>query len=117
MLTINKNLYREKFERIFNPRGIKIEKLKLKNFNYPKIRTNYFRYSNGKLPKTIIVHDSFGNRFRTFMSVSFSEIIFLWDWGFNFFPDLIEKEKPSIVIYEIAERFLYRHISTRRVKK
>jgi len=107
MLALEKGFYRERFERVFNPKGVEIEKLKLTGFNYPKLKTVHFKNPAGKLPKALFVHDSFGNKLRNFMSFSFSEIIFIWDWGFNFFPDLIERESPSIVIYELAERFLY----------
>ncbi len=110
MLALQRSLYGEKFERIFFPRDIRPEQIPLKNFKFKKIRTSYFRCEQGVLPKTIMIHDSFGLILKKYMSTSFSEIIFLMDWGFNFFPELIEKENPSIVIYEIAERFFYRPV-------
>ncbi len=110
MLALNRSLYKEKIRRLFTPSGEKIIQSRLKNFKYKKVRTSVFRNKNGMLPKTIMIHDSFGNGLKKYMSTSFCEIIFLLDWGFNFFPDLIEREKPSIVIYEIAERFFYRPI-------
>ncbi len=108
MLTLQNSLYSEKLERIFFPRGLKPKKIHLKNFKYKKIRKSYFRNNNGVLPKTLMIHDSFGLVMKKYMASTCSEIIFLLDWGFNFFPQLIEREKPSIVIYEIAERFFYR---------
>ncbi len=110
MLALNESLYKEDFRRLFVPSGSEISQTRLNKFKYKKIRQSVVRNKNGVLPKTIMIHDSFGRGLKKYMSASFSEIIFLLDWGFNFFPELIEREKPEIVIYEIAERFFYRPI-------
>ncbi len=114
MLALNKSFYREDFQRLFTPPGSGIRHSRLKRFKYKKIRTEVYSNKNGTLPKTIMIHDSFGRGLKKFMAATFSEIIFLRDWGFNFFPDLIEREKPEIVIYELAERFLYRPVPENR---
>ena len=111
MLSLNKSLYSEKFQRLFTPVGITISQLKLKYFKFKKGKISYFQNESGILPKTIMIHDSYGQGLKKFMSSSFSEIVFIRVSGVNFFPDLIEREKPSIVIYEIAERFFYRPVT------
>ena len=111
MLSLNRSLYSEKFQRLFTPAGMTISQLKLKNFKFKKGRISYFQNENGILPKAIMIHDSYGQGLKKFMSSSFAEIAFIRVSGVNFFPDLIERERPSIVIYEIAERFFYRPVT------
>lgn len=60
------------------------------------------------LPGAVMFHDSFGRNLKPFLSEHFSRILFLRDWGFRFHRDIIEVEKPKIVLDEIAEHFLYR---------
>ncbi len=108
MLALQNSLFKERGERLYLPKGTEVIKKRVSGFNHKKIKISYSVCKEGKLPKTVMIHDSFGLRLKKYMSVSFSEIIFLMDWGFNFFPDFIKREKPKIVIYEIAERFLYR---------
>jgi len=110
MLALNESFYKESFRRLFLPPGSDIGRSRLKNFKYKRVRTSVSINKKGYLPKAIVIHDSFGRGLKKYMSASFSEVIFLLDWGFNFFPDLIDKEQPAIVIYEIAERFFYRPI-------
>ena len=61
------------------------------------------------LPRTIMFHDSSGMALRPLLSNHFSRIVFLRDWGFHFRVELIEYEKPEILIDVIAEYFLYSH--------
>lgn len=114
MLSLNKSLYSEKFKRLFTPDGITIGQLKLKYFKFKKGRISYFQNESGILPKAIMIHDSFGRGLKKFMSSSFSEIVFIRVSDVNFFPDLIAREKPSVVIYEIAERFFYRPVNVHK---
>ncbi len=108
MLALQKSIYKEKGKRLFFPKGINISQKKINGFKYRKIKNSYSVCKEGKLPKIVMIHDSFGLRLKKYMSASSSEIIYLLDWGFNLFPEFIKQEKPEIVIYEIAERFLYR---------
>jgi hypothetical protein len=73
---------------------------------YPGVSQSVLECSTGKLPKVLMVHDSFANRFKSFLSPHFSRSIYLRDWNLNFYQDLIKKEKPKVVIDEMAERFL-----------
>ncbi len=59
------------------------------------------------LPNAVMFHDSFVHELKPFISEHFSRILYIWDWlGMNFYPDIIKREKPKIVIEEMAERFL-----------
>lgn len=107
MLSLQHSLFKEDFYRLFSKHSINIKRLNLKNFHRRNVNTELTVCKTGKLPKTIMIHDSFGNRLRRMLSPNFSEIIYLRDWGFNIFPELIKREKPKIIIYEIAERFLH----------
>ena len=53
-----------------------------------------------------MVHDSFYHRLKHFLSESFSRVLYVWDWNLNFYPEVVEREKPRLVIDEMAERFL-----------
>jgi hypothetical protein len=54
-------------------------------------------------------HDSFGVRLIPFLSEHFARIVYSSgpaDWRRNFDPQLVERERPQVVIQEIAERLL-----------
>ena len=58
-----------------------------------------------RLPKALVFHDSFGDNLKPFLARHFSETVFQKrpaDVSLDL--DLIEKEKPDIVIQEIVER-------------
>jgi len=107
ILSLQHTLFKERFFKLFPGESVSIKRFRLKKFHRKSVISAVTECRTGILPKTIMIHDSFGLRLRKMLSVHFSEIIYLRDWGFNFFPDLIEREKPKIVIYEMAERFLY----------
>ena len=65
------------------------------------------------LPNILMVHDSCYHRLRPFLSEKFSKILYIWDWDLNFYPEIIDREKPKLVIDEMAERFLMRNIPAR----
>ena len=59
-----------------------------------------------KIPKAVILHDSFIFSIKPFLAYHFDQII-LQHWGEKGFDyRLIEQEKPSVVIFQIAERRL-----------
>ncbi|MBT8195901.1 MAG: hypothetical protein KJO64_05710 [Bacteroidia bacterium] len=61
--------------------------------------------SNDSLaPKVVVMHDSFATLLKKFMATGFSESLFVWTHEFT--PEIIEQEKPQIVIELMAERFL-----------
>jgi hypothetical protein len=54
-------------------------------------------------------HDSFGLSLQPFLSERFARIVYSsgsGDWRRNFDPGLVERERPQVVIQEIAERLL-----------
>jgi alginate O-acetyltransferase complex protein AlgJ len=65
------------------------------------------------LPNILMVHDSCYHKLKPFLSEKFSRILYIWDWNFNFYPEIIVREKPKLVIDEMAERFLMIDITTR----
>ncbi len=58
------------------------------------------------LPNILMVHDSCYHRLRPFLSEKFSKVLYIWDWDLNFYPEIIDRETPKLVIDEMAERFL-----------
>ena len=52
----------------------------------------------------ILFRDSFAGSWATYLSYHFNRIIYIWDYSWN--PELIEKERPQVVIDEMLERFL-----------
>lgn len=55
-------------------------------------------------PKVLVLHDSFATLLKKFMATGFSESLFVWTHQFT--PEIIENEKPQIVVELMAERFL-----------
>jgi hypothetical protein len=55
-------------------------------------------------PNAVIFRDSFFMALRPFFSENFNRAIYRW--SFDFDRELIQNEKPDIVIYELAERYL-----------
>ncbi len=70
------------------------------------VRQSYRECKTAPLPNIMMVHDSFYQRLRHFLSESFSRVLYVWDWNLNFYPEVVEREKPQLVIDEMAERFL-----------
>lgn len=61
------------------------------------------------LPRAVMFHDSFGVSLRPFLSEHFARIVYSsgsGDWRRNFDAALVERERPHVVIQEIAERLL-----------
>ncbi len=61
-----------------------------------------------RLPRALIVRDSFTSRLVPFLSEHFSRAVYLWQN--DFLPDDVEKERPDVVIQEIVGRHLYNFI-------
>jgi alginate O-acetyltransferase complex protein AlgJ len=65
--------------------------------------------SDATLPRAVMFHDSFGESLQPFLSQHFSRIVYSSgpaDWRRNCDPQLVERERPQLVIQEIAERLL-----------
>ncbi len=57
-----------------------------------------------RLPKALIFRDSFSWPLIPFLAESFQSVVFVWT--FDFLPDLIEREKPDLVILECVGRYI-----------
>jgi alginate O-acetyltransferase complex protein AlgJ len=60
------------------------------------------------LPRAVIFRDSFVSRLVPFLSEHFSRAVYVWQNDFD--ANLVEKEKPDVVIQEIVGRHLYNFI-------
>lgn len=57
------------------------------------------------LPVAVVFHDSFTrDKLDLFLSEHFSRIFYSWQYDFS--PDIIQREKPDVVIQEMVERVL-----------
>jgi alginate O-acetyltransferase complex protein AlgJ len=64
----------------------------------------YVNERRPQAPRAIVYRDSFGDVLEPFLSTAFSRSIWLWKPVFDF--ELIERERPDVLIQVVAERFL-----------
>ncbi len=64
-----------------------------------------FEREGGAIPGAVVVHDSFFQQVRPFLSSHFGRVAYVW-WVFP--PEVIADEKPQVVIEEMVERVLSR---------
>ena len=55
------------------------------------------------LPKAVIFRDSFSTAAWPFLAERFQRSVFIWEHRFQ--PQIVEAEKPDVVIYEVVERY------------
>jgi alginate O-acetyltransferase complex protein AlgJ len=106
MLSLQQNYFREQAVRLRPKKPAAMQISQMKRSLGPYIREITSQCPTGELPTTLMVHDSFVHQLKPLLSPRCRRIIYVWDWGLHFFKDVIEKEKPAIVIEEIAERVL-----------
>ncbi len=99
------NEYRETITILKFKESKNILNMKLKNFKKPFVEVSVKESKKGDIGSAIFVHDSIGYRLIPFLTQHFKRIIYIRDWNLNFYKNLIKKEKPVIVIEEMAERF------------
>ena len=89
---------------IKNPKSQKIKSRLTIPYNYKRKPETYeHRYkSNANDLKVLIFRDSFSSAMEKYLAESFGEIVFIWSSIID--KDLIQEEKPDIVIHEIIER-------------
>jgi len=76
----------------------------------PKLNLEYLRSKDAevrykapkKKRKAVVFRDSFSTALSGFLKEHFEEVVFIWTSELN--RDIILKEKPDIVIYEVVER-------------
>ncbi len=61
-------------------------------------------YPDPTLPAAVMFRDSFADSLEPFLSEHFRRIVFSWQYTFD--RDLVEREKPDLVIQEMVERTL-----------
>ncbi|MBK6283027.1 MAG: hypothetical protein IPF54_10535 [Draconibacterium sp.] len=66
-----------------------------------------FKSYNENLPNAVIIRDSFGDALMPYLQNSFHYSTFIWDgWNYSFNLEVIQKEKPDVVIYMILESII-----------
>lgn len=92
-----------------NP-DLKIENGVLRNYTSPPFFPYPWEYEkvmttgNTTLPKAVIIRDSFTGFMLDQLSYGFSESVYIWDfWNYGLNSEIIEKEKPEIVINILVE--------------
>jgi alginate O-acetyltransferase complex protein AlgJ len=63
-----------------------------------------FEQPDPRLPRAVMFRDSFGTWLMPLLSDHFGRIVFCWQYIFDY--ELVEKERPDVVIQEFVERSL-----------
>ncbi len=106
MLGLQKRHYREQAIRLQPNAAVEVRSVQSRKVIAPYIRVSISESPAAGLPTLLLVHDSFAHQLKPFLGQRFRRVVYVWDWGLHFFKDLIEREKPAVVIDEIAERML-----------
>ena len=56
-------------------------------------------------PRAVFFHDSFARGMQPYAAEAFSRSVFLWTHAFA--PEIIEAERPDVVVFEVVERYLF----------
>lgn len=108
MLSLHKTLFREGRSKLIPRTPFRYERADLPAVRLSRsVKADAFQCDGAGFPKAVMFHDSFGRKLKSFLPEHFSRVVFIRDWGFRFHGEVIEKEKPAIVLDEIAEHFLY----------
>jgi len=68
-----------------------------------------YKSLNVNAPKALMFRDSFGNTSLSFLPEIFSETVYIWDdWQYKFNKEIVDIEKPDVVIYSIYETYIDR---------
>ena len=67
-----------------------------------------FECDDPRLPRALMLHDSFVCTMQPFLSEHFRRIAYLWQYDFH--KDVVERERPDVVIQEMVERVLGEYI-------
>ncbi len=70
----------------------------------PDFPTLYIRNNKKQGPNMLMFRDSYARQLYPYMSHHFNRSCYLWTNTFT--PELIEQEKPDLVIWEMSERFI-----------
>lgn len=106
MLGLQKRVYREQRIRLQPRAQVRTRTVQSRQPIGPYIRQAISETPAAALPPLLVVHDSFIHQLKPFFASRFRRVVYVWDWGLHFFPEIVEREKPALVIDEIAERML-----------
>ncbi len=101
-------------------RGFKSEDAELSNYpppphflyawDYEKVK----RMNGAKLPRLLIISDSFGGAIFPFLAESYSKTVKIWDaWQYKLNEEIVENEKPDAVLLMIDEPILHSLLSSK----
>jgi alginate O-acetyltransferase complex protein AlgJ len=77
-------------------------------FPYKNKYENHYQVKGSKAPKILIIRDSFAGYMKNYIDDYFKHTFYLWDdWAYRLNEDIIEAEKPDIVLFEVIEADLY----------
>ncbi|RLD60623.1 MAG: hypothetical protein DRI95_15255 [Bacteroidetes bacterium] len=115
IITHSDSLYELDFD--ITHKGSDIQKCK----GYEHIKMDYFRYSQNAYCmrfcnnsaknnlKVVLFRDSFMSKTYNFFTSNFKEVLYIWDnWQYMYNKDIINIEKPDIVLYLFFEGYLDR---------
>src|SRR5262249_13619987 len=71
---------------------------------HPTLRLFIMEQGNAPLPRALVFRDSFGAQLVPFLSEHFQRTVFAWQDLSLFDTQLVERERPNVVIQEMVER-------------
>lgn len=71
---------------------------------YPIQPTIFFDHKNDSLPRLLMYRDSYTNLMLVYLSAHFSRSVYLWTHEYS--AEVVEIEKPNVVVFEIVETHL-----------
>jgi hypothetical protein len=78
-----------------------------KDFATPWNYEMVFEVNNPKLPKVLMIRESFAENLQPYFAEHFCKSVYIFDaWSYQFHPEIIEKEKPDIYITMALETYL-----------
>jgi hypothetical protein len=85
--------------------GHKLDGFRYGNYEYCK----RYKSAHNDRPKALVIRDSFANLSLSFFPEIFSEVVFIWDdWHYKFNREIVDIEKPDIIIYSFYEGYIDR---------
>jgi hypothetical protein len=105
-----------KYEEDFKPVILKAKAKEAAKRNYP-IPPGFvkageyemgFEQTDTELPKMVFIRDSYGEVLMPYLKENFSRSLFIFDaWQYGFNKEIMEAEKPDIVVLEIFEPYIF----------
>lgn len=73
--------------------------------HYPERDMVVMETGDPSLPRALVFRDSYCSALIPYLSESFRSVVCLWT--FEFLPEIVEREKPDVVIFECVERYIH----------